>query len=835
MAAVQRLNGFGLGLLLAAFAVGSGEPAFAEIRASGKNGLKTEVNGQRGGRCTKGVCRIGGGTKAGKNTFHRFKNFDTRGAIKQVKFDTGGQRNLVVGVTSTKGTWIDKAVTLSSKANLYFLSPGGIYLGKGAGFINAPKLSLSTADQLHFAEGVFDVFQSKPNNLRDFTTNPLPGVFGMRRSEVEEPVVLKAGQLPGIHLDGINISLDEELLVDAPGGRVDVSGSRLDVGTQEVGGRIALSADAIDVDDESALIAGGTKGGELIEVGGSWQNSDAGGGYKRSSREADASESVEAGVEIAEEGTGPGNGPGAEGPGTGPDNGPGEEGPGAGPDNGPGAEGPGTGPDNGPGAEGPGTGPENGPGAEGPGTGPGNGPEAEGPGTGPENGPGAEEPGPGPGNGPDAEEPGPGSGLGGGISLPASEDEEGLLDSILLAQSSEANPAPTVAMPLAPNVGRPGGPGVDVQGVGGPDVGGPGDGPGGGLDSGPESGPAKGGSPRDGDRRDSDRNATDSAGSEVVSEDSESSPKLEGGKPAALTPPSLSGNGYEVNLSLDSSFQIADSGTPSLGAGVDNSSGAVASKAVAGGLNATGSKAGGASRASTEFGVSEGGLTAVRSEGSAASAAVSEGSTSEASSVSDGERASAAVSEGSTSEASSVSDGERASAATEDGGEEAASGDGSGGEESGSGDAVASESADAAEESGDGGEKGAGGESAEGDEGPEEGGGEGAEDGGDEGGDEASGESEEGDGADNDDAGREGGTSKKPKEASAALAVKRVDAKRASENLASGDAKATSQTLQGLNLPDLRRRSTPTPAAIVNSLQQARQRIRSGATALKDI
>ena len=81
MAAVPRLNGFGLGLLLAALAVGSGEAAFAEIRSSGKNGLKTEVNGLRGGRCTKGVCLIGGGTNAGKITFHRFKNFDTRGAI----------------------------------------------------------------------------------------------------------------------------------------------------------------------------------------------------------------------------------------------------------------------------------------------------------------------------------------------------------------------------------------------------------------------------------------------------------------------------------------------------------------------------------------------------------------------------------------------------------------------------------------------------------------------------------------------------------------------------------------------------------------------------------
>ena len=73
------------------------------------------------------------------------------------------------------------------------------------------------------------------------------------------------------------------------------------------------------------------------------------------------------------------------------------------------------------------------------------------------------------------------------------------------------------------------------------------------------------------------------------------------------------------------------------------------------------------------------------------------------------------------------------------------------------------------------------------------------------------------------------GPSEKPKAPSAAVAVKRVDARRASQNLASGDAQATSRTLQGLNLPDLNGRSTPTPAAIANSLQQVRQRVVSGA------
>ena len=275
MGAAPRLNGFGLGLLLAAMAVGSAPSALAEIRATGKNGLKTEVNGLRGGRCNQGVCRIGGGTNAGKNKFHRFNEFDTRGAIKRVEFDTGGKRNLIVGVTSPKGSWINKALSLSSKANLFFLSPGGLHVGQGAEFINVPQLTLSTADQLKFSEGVFDVFRSTPNSVQDFTTNPLPGVFGMRRSELEEPVVLAAGELPGIHLDGINISLDEELVVDAPGGRVDVRGSRLAVGGDEVGGRIALTGDSIFVDGESELIASGTKGGGLIQVGGSWQNNDA--------------------------------------------------------------------------------------------------------------------------------------------------------------------------------------------------------------------------------------------------------------------------------------------------------------------------------------------------------------------------------------------------------------------------------------------------------------------------------------------------------------------------------------------------------------------------------
>jgi filamentous hemagglutinin family protein len=209
---------------------------------------------------------------AGKNKFHRFKDFDTRGAITRVEFDTGGKNNLIVGVTSPSGSWINKALSMSSKANLFFLSPGGLHVGKGAEFINVPKLTLSTADQLKFSEGVFDVVGTTRSSVQDFRTNPLPGVFGTPLSEFEEPVVLAAGELPGIHLDGISVSLAEELLVNAPGGRVNVTASRLAVGSDEITGRIALTGIAVNVDSDSVLIAKGKSGGGLIEVIESRQN-----------------------------------------------------------------------------------------------------------------------------------------------------------------------------------------------------------------------------------------------------------------------------------------------------------------------------------------------------------------------------------------------------------------------------------------------------------------------------------------------------------------------------------------------------------------------------------
>ena len=58
----------------------------AEINLNGINDTKTIINKLDLKSCTIGSCNIYGGIKSGKNLFHKFHSFDTRGEIKEVIF-----------------------------------------------------------------------------------------------------------------------------------------------------------------------------------------------------------------------------------------------------------------------------------------------------------------------------------------------------------------------------------------------------------------------------------------------------------------------------------------------------------------------------------------------------------------------------------------------------------------------------------------------------------------------------------------------------------------------------------------------------------------------------
>ncbi|KAF0654693.1 hypothetical protein L107_01462 [Cyanobium sp. Copco_Reservoir_LC18] len=250
--------------------------AAGEITATGGSlGLGTVVNGQLGGSCFGGACAIRGGTSAGANLFHRFSAFDTRGAITGVTLDVGGHRNVMVGVTHPLGSFIDKAVTLSERANLVWLSPGGIRLSGAGTFGNVQQLNLTTATSLRVGEGRFDVLGTTAAAAAALAGAPALGAAGLG-TDAATLARLGLTAQGDLALDGGLLTVDGGLLLDAQGGHVLLGGARL----QAPGGTVVLQGQEVTLQDSTVEVSGPAGGsirvsGDRVSMAGSSLRADA--------------------------------------------------------------------------------------------------------------------------------------------------------------------------------------------------------------------------------------------------------------------------------------------------------------------------------------------------------------------------------------------------------------------------------------------------------------------------------------------------------------------------------------------------------------------------------
>jgi len=222
---------------------GLAAPASAQVVGGG---LNTRVNGSDGGSCQAGTCRVEGGIGAGPNGFYRFRQFDTRQGVDGVTIDNRGRTNVVVGVTAPQGTFLNKPLALSEAANLFWLSPGGIWLGRGASFSPVNTLLLSTATSLNLGQGKgFDALRT--------TAEQAAGLNGV--PDPSQPAIVSKASLndlglaaPGpVVLAGGRLQVDRSLLIQAPLSALQAvagAGSSLQAGEE-----VSLQAQRLNLSD----------------------------------------------------------------------------------------------------------------------------------------------------------------------------------------------------------------------------------------------------------------------------------------------------------------------------------------------------------------------------------------------------------------------------------------------------------------------------------------------------------------------------------------------------------------------------------------------------------
>jgi filamentous hemagglutinin family protein len=178
--------------------------------------------------------RIQGGTAAGPNLFHSFREFSvpTGGTAFFNNVDT--IQNIFTRVTGGSISNIDGILKANGSANLFLINPNGIIFGPNASLNIGGSFLGTTANSINFADGT-EFSAIAPNQTSSLLTINIPislqydrnsgSIVDQSRAIDSSGKVVGLQVLPGqtIALAGGDVGLDGGNL-QAPGGRVELGG-----------------------------------------------------------------------------------------------------------------------------------------------------------------------------------------------------------------------------------------------------------------------------------------------------------------------------------------------------------------------------------------------------------------------------------------------------------------------------------------------------------------------------------------------------------------------------------------------------------------------------------
>ena len=165
-------------------------------------------------------------------------------------------------MTGGSGTYLNKPLWLSAPANLFLLSPGGIWIGPGAKISNAQTLLLTTSLGMKLGRSYFNVLSTSKSDINSLNQGPNLN-FSELGTPDGNPYSLGLMGSGSIVLEGGLISVDRNLLLNATGGNLrTVSGSQTQL---HAGNSIWLTGHQVDLNDVS-ITAGQPGQWGLIDV-----------------------------------------------------------------------------------------------------------------------------------------------------------------------------------------------------------------------------------------------------------------------------------------------------------------------------------------------------------------------------------------------------------------------------------------------------------------------------------------------------------------------------------------------------------------------------------------
>ncbi|MCL6754870.1 filamentous hemagglutinin N-terminal domain-containing protein, partial [Nostoc sp. CCCryo 231-06] len=273
--------GWFLGIAICGSSIWSTNYAFADIIPDGtlpnNSSVKLEGNNSI----------IEGGTQAGGNLFHSFREFSVPINGAALFNNAADIQNIISRVTGGSLSQIDGLIGANGTANLFLINPNGIVFGQNAQLNVGGSFVASTANALQF--GNIGFFSATDPNIPSplLTINPSALLFNQinQNAVIQNNSIAFAGRDPaGFNAFGLRVPNGKSLLlvggnVNMDGGELNANGGRVELGGLSEPGSVALGVDgdnlslkfpenvaraSVSLTNQAGIYVEGTGGGDIV-------------------------------------------------------------------------------------------------------------------------------------------------------------------------------------------------------------------------------------------------------------------------------------------------------------------------------------------------------------------------------------------------------------------------------------------------------------------------------------------------------------------------------------------------------------------------------------------